>query len=427
MKKLYTYAACIGMAFAANTMIAQKNLPGPVLPSGKISDEGVKLRHNNAGKAQVGEWLFFDDAYFNIVSSADITQGFVNFLFPDSTILTNPTDPFPTWTHAVGQAYDLTSPAWTFTNDIDYTQPVKIDSILVWGFYNRVNSSVDTLDLNLYVPSSTGNLWDVYLFAGVQATLGVDTAFFADMSYNFATNTIDAPTWSHKIILDQAFFADSTADGLHEHVVVPNNLTMTLNPGDYRQGVFGFSLEFLPGYTHNPNVDIIGVDQNGYRPIAAELNGDATTPTIVEKNDLTVSYLLERDVRYNLDPNWNGHVIPGIAYTAPFNWEYIYIVPFISQSNTLSVDPNETTSNFGIYPNPANELANVSFSSTVSGDASISVYDLSGKLVKQFSNLAVQQGANTYNLNVAELNSGTYITTLVSNGYKSTTRLVVAR
>lgn len=430
MKRFYNYALLAGLFLTFGSLSAQTlNTNRPILPSEQISTEQLRTRFETPERA-VGEWLFFDVAYENyfIVTPA---AGFVNFLFPDSTIQTNPSAPFPTWTHAVGQAYDLNSPAWTFTSSIDFTQPIKIDSILVWGFYLRVENTTDTLRVNFYEPTSgaSGNLYTPYYFTGAATltNLGVDSAFFLDLAYDFPTNEVKNPTLQWDVILDDTFWGDSVADGTHQHVIVPSTpLTMTLNDPGKRKGVFGFTETFIPGYTHVPNVDVIGVDHNGYRPIAAEFNGTDSYPTLTENSDVTTSYLLPLDVRYNLIPAWNGHLIPMMAYTAPFNWEYVYIVPYISQATAASLDENEDI-DFNIYPNPATTMTNVNVASTFSGDATINLIDLSGKVVKQFTNNKVNVGNNVFNLDLTDVDNGAYIIQLNSNGHQLSSKLMISK
>jgi hypothetical protein len=435
MKRLYNYAALSLLFVSFGSLSAQSLNPGPILPPSKqINTEQLRTRFETPERS-VGEWLFFDVAYDNYFIVTPVA-GFVNFLFPDSTILTNPSAPFPTWTHAVGQAYDLNSPAWIGTTvpNLDFSQPIKIDSILVWGFYLRVNPSTDTLRVNFYEPTSgtSGNLYNPFFFTGgsTLANLGVDTAYFLNMAYDFPTNTVPNPTQQWDVILDNTFWADSLADGTHQHIIVPSTpLTMTLNDPGVRTGVFGFYETFIPGYTWNANVDVIGQDQNGYRPIAAEFNGTDSYPTLTENRDLTTSYLLPRDVRYNLSPappGWNGKMIPMMAYTAPFNWEYIYIVPYISQATSASLDENEEI-DFNIYPNPATTMTNVNVASAFASDATINLIDLSGKVVKQFTNYKVNIGNNVFNLDLNDVDNGAYIIQLNSNGHQLSSKLMISK
>lgn len=427
MKKIYLFFS-LASVLGVGALSAQKSLPGPVEPTNRtLSTDWIRQKQNHE-KAAVGEWLFFDDAYVDLVNTADIQTSFVNYLFPDSTILTNPSDPFSTWTHGIGQAYDLTSPVWTFNSNIDFTQPIKIDSILVWGWYDREDNSVDTLNIRLFTPSSTGNLWDVFYFEGAttQTNLGVDTAYFCDMEYDYTTNTITNPVWSHQIILDGAFFADSLDNGTHQHIIVPNNLTMTLNSNAFHRGLFAFTGEFRPGYTHM-TTDIIGVDKNGFRFIAAELNGTDTYPTVTEKGDLTSAYLLEQDVRYNTAGGWNGSMINSLAYTNTYGWEYVYIVPFISQVNNVGVEEQPLTSQLQIFPNPASDRINLQFTAETSADAVVTITDLGGRVIRTFTNLSVVQGNNNLVLDVTGMADGSYIASLVSGGQTINSRLLIAR
>ena len=124
MKRNYKQIFILFLLITTGSLFAQRELPGPVLPGGNISLDQLRTRFQSVERTTVGEWLFFDAAYEGYFFTTPIA-GYVNYLFPDSTMQTNPSAPFPTWSHAVGQAYDLTSPAWATTNpgvaNIDYT------------------------------------------------------------------------------------------------------------------------------------------------------------------------------------------------------------------------------------------------------------------------------------------------------------------
>ncbi len=430
MRKLYYSLSAFILMALSGSLYAQIPVPGPVLPSEQISLDQIRARFQPQERASVGEWLFFDTAYENYFFTTPVAN-YVNYLFPDSTIMTNPSAPFPVWTHTLGQAYDLTSPAWTFTSNIDFTQPIKIDSIFLWGWYNKINAGTDTLRIQLYTPGPTvpENLYDIYYFANANTpvNLGVDTAYFLDLNYTQPINEVDYPVWTYDVILDDTFFADSAADGTHQPIIVPSNLTMMLNEDEFRKGVFAFTMEFIPGYVHTPFTDVIGSDQNGFRPISAEFNGTDVYPTVTAIGDLTTSYLLTQDVRYGTGGTWNGHLIPMLAYTAPFSWEYIYMVPYISQTNSLAIDPNESDMNFGVYPNPANDVVNIKVNANFSDNGMVRIYDLSGKLVKQFSNMQIEEGFNHLTLDVAELNNGAYVIQFLAGGKQVNKNLVIAK
>jgi trimeric autotransporter adhesin len=75
------------------------------------------------------------------------------------------------------------------------------------------------------------------------------------------------------------------------------------------------------------------------------------------------------------------------------------------------------------YPNPTKESVRVIVSSSVVEKANISVTDISGKVVKQLSNVLVA-GENNININVSSLAAGTYYIRLVAGSEVRTTQFI---
>ena len=75
---------------------------------------------------------------------------------------------------------------------------------------------------------------------------------------------------------------------------------------------------------------------------------------------------------------------------------------------------------FALYPNPAKNIVNIAFGDSVANNVSISVSDISGKIVlaKTISN-----SANSFD--VSALTSGMYFVTLTSDGKKQTKKLII--
>lgn len=77
---------------------------------------------------------------------------------------------------------------------------------------------------------------------------------------------------------------------------------------------------------------------------------------------------------------------------------------------------------FMVYPNPANDYANVAFYSNTSEDAEIKIFDVSGKLiVKQAKR--INQGSNSFRL--SGLQQGMYIVSIYSANFSFSERLVI--
>ena len=79
-----------------------------------------------------------------------------------------------------------------------------------------------------------------------------------------------------------------------------------------------------------------------------------------------------------------------------------------------------------VYPNPANDLSNVSFELNNEADVNITVTDLSGKVV--YTNaLGTVNGAQNVAINTTALNNGVYFVNLSVNGTVSSEKLVVKK
>ena len=74
------------------------------------------------------------------------------------------------------------------------------------------------------------------------------------------------------------------------------------------------------------------------------------------------------------------------------------------------------TANFSVYPNPANDVINVSYADAIDG---VTITDLNGRVVKQ-----VVLGVNEAQINIADLSQGVYILNASSNGKTVTEKIV---
>jgi Fe-S-cluster-containing dehydrogenase component len=81
-----------------------------------------------------------------------------------------------------------------------------------------------------------------------------------------------------------------------------------------------------------------------------------------------------------------------------------------------------------VYPNPASENTMIEFHLEEQSDVSISLYDVSGKLVKSIlKDVPKLPGSNRVELKITDIRPGTYIIRLASEEYVSTVNLIVAR
>ena len=93
------------------------------------------------------------------------------------------------------------------------------------------------------------------------------------------------------------------------------------------------------------------------------------------------------------------------------------------QAIIIGVDEITSVTNMQLYPNPANDLVNITFGSLVSNVLTTRVIDQTGRVVstQQFT---CSTGANTHLLNVADLAAGVYQVQLAM-GNQTATRVIV--
>jgi len=115
----------------------------------------------------------------------------------------------------------------------------------------------------------------------------------------------------------------------------------------------------------------------------------------------------------------------------------LYILPIYSEfgngnegpkinKNNLSIT-NPEIPNVSLYPNPVNDNINISIANSVSGEMTIKLYDLSGRLVLE-DNYSIDDGDNNIVVNLSNLglNSGIYLAKIEIPGLSRVCKLVYA-
>jgi hypothetical protein len=103
-------------------------------------------------------------------------------------------------------------------------------------------------------------------------------------------------------------------------------------------------------------------------------------------------------------------------------WYYTTSTPMVRMNFDPSVGVNEVENNLGlrVFPNPSNEVINISINKEVS--ASLTLLDVSGKVVKTQSLNGISTSINT-----ASLNSGVYFVTINDGTSVSTQKVVIKK
>jgi hypothetical protein len=103
-------------------------------------------------------------------------------------------------------------------------------------------------------------------------------------------------------------------------------------------------------------------------------------------------------------------------------WYYTTSTPMVRMNFDPSVGVNEVEDNLGlrVFPNPANEVINISLNKEVS--ATLTLLDVSGKVVRT----QTLNGIST-SINTASLNSGVYFVTINDGTSVSTQKVVIKK
>jgi PKD repeat protein len=93
----------------------------------------------------------------------------------------------------------------------------------------------------------------------------------------------------------------------------------------------------------------------------------------------------------------------------------------------MGVDPMMASGSIHVYPNPAVSLVNIDIENPVSGSVSLSVFDITGKMVETVSQTQLEQGSYTLSFDASDLQPGIYFLKATGSGWERTAKMVVDR
>lgn len=438
MKKNYTLAVLAlvtcGITMAQNTVTGQA--PGKkLLKQAQLNpNKNYHFQKQNNAERAVGMWVSYGEAVNTNLGGTSVLNS--NFLMNDSTVKAEfgngqggSTWGSP-WVHSLGQVLDITSVAikQAYSLNLDKTIPYTLDSMGVTYVYERVSGStvVDTLIVTLYTNSTAANL-PTYYFPGMAADYNSDTVYFKAHNYSYTTNR---PTGTGAVTMKLPLdWADTSVAFYGEKLFSTNALSV------------GAGKLLATGVTFKPGMpvtlaDTIGKQVNSFVFASYEENGASTFPTYTycpvtssPACDWNVSSIVPTDVRYNLDPNWNGNYIPRYAFTAAYGFEnhlFTYKVSANTQVGVEEVAGNKVSMSQNM-PNPATGITTINYELTQSSDVIIEVKDITGKLVLSIKNGKQNAGKHSVNFDVNQLEAGVYFYTLTTEASQITKKMSVIK
>ncbi len=92
--------------------------------------------------------------------------------------------------------------------------------------------------------------------------------------------------------------------------------------------------------------------------------------------------------------------------------------------STDTYDHLDIKNQMKLYPNPAEEMTTISYSSSQTGTIDVQIFDLSGTNVKKTKTF-IAEGNNRIDLDVSKLQSGLYFVSIAFKGTKTTKKLII--
>jgi hypothetical protein len=99
--------------------------------------------------------------------------------------------------------------------------------------------------------------------------------------------------------------------------------------------------------------------------------------------------------------------------------------PGIISSSTALPEGQGLQSQLKIFPNPTNGRTIISFTTPKAGKVSLTIYDITGKLIKTITNAELNEGGHTFNLDVNNFRAGVYLLRMQSGQISQMRKFIV--
>ena len=217
----------------------------------------------------------------------------------------------------------------------------------------------------------------------------------------------------------------------------------TLKFGILLAFMFSTTVSMAQAPTNYASVGIIGTATSPTGAATGWDNSTAMNRTMVGGHDWTITMQLSaNDAKFRADNawvvSWGASTFPtGTGVTAngpniPVATAGRYVVRFNDTSGAYSFSVATATQSasaailkLAVAPNPASETLNVSYELPATATAAITVQNLMGQSVRQFTAVRQTAGVQSQQLPLQGLASGIYLVKLETGALTQTTRLVV--
>lgn len=297
------------------------------------------------------------------------------------------------------------------------------------GLFNDVDVAFSKDLNNLYISSGNG-IWRV---DGLGSVYTSDPDFISKVAYvgSGATGTVPTATTATRILTGSYEGIALNPNNANDLVVFAgfsgtnrrtNNATAATPTFTNLTSITSPNVACYDGIIDrlNPDVIVVGTSSG----VFVTENGGLSWENASEGFLGTPVYM----VRQNWRTFEEGNGRPGEIYIGTFGRGIWSSTAYLSVGNNGGNGSKVTAETFKTklkaFPNPSNGNTNLSFELLKGGDAVVSVYSITGSLVKTIKVEDLTNGTNSVSLDSDDLPKGTYIVKLVSGKQSDTVKFI---
>ncbi|QKJ64134.1 GEVED domain-containing protein [Flavobacterium sp. M31R6] len=316
--------------------------------------------------------------------------------------------------------------SWTATAATNYTVRYKTAAASTWTtLSNTTATSVSLTGLALGTAYNVEIVGNCTSGASTSGTSTFTTTGGSTVSYCTSKGNSSSSEWIKKVVFgtinnlsnDNGGYADFTTQSTA--ITKGVSKTLTLTPGYSATR----SLYWKVYIDYNNNGLFTDSGEEVYSIFSsATLSPSITVPTTA----VTGSIRMRIIVSYNSINSPCGTYNYG--ETEDYTLNISSTAKMASQAGKILADSNDGVkklpAKIEIYPNPAREDFNISFSSEVNEKVTVKVYNIQGREEKSFV-IDATAGENRFRNNTAGLSNGQYVVKVIKSNEISTTKLII--
>ncbi|NNK80644.1 MAG: T9SS type A sorting domain-containing protein, partial [Flavobacteriales bacterium] len=219
---------------------------------------------------------------------------------------------------------------------------------------------------------------------------------------------------------------------LRDNTSTSTTTTDNLNLSAFEELTVSFI--FYPRSMENNEDFWLQISTNGgssYTTVATYAAGSSFNNNSFYTDDVVISgpFSSNTRIRFRCDASGNSDYIylDDVEITGCVNGSTAPITEdLVEEEEILRTDLTSGLGELRLFPNPTQDILNIDFESELNGSFDFQVMDMNGRVILT-ERMTIQEGANKRRIETSNLDNGTYLLYMVSEGEVITKRFVVSR